>query len=253
MSADFAVLLAEMQADFLDELPERCNKLDDGVLALEHKKTGAFDELYRQIHSLKGAGGMFSVPIITTICHQFESFITEVYPRFDKPGASTALAYVDLLRHTAKPGGREVAASNLIEQTLERMRLRSLSGRASVLVIEPSEAICKLYQSVFADQPIQLVTMDSALAALGRMLHEPFDLLVASRELPDLNAVALIAAVRESGGRNSTVPVILVSSNPAPVPSYLHINAMVRRDTQLAVTIARYATDLLKQRASIKP
>lgn len=249
MSADFAILLAEMQADFIDELPERCNRLEERVMALEHREQGAFDELYRQIHSLKGSGGMFGVPVITTICHQFESFISEVHTRFDRQAASAALAYVDLLRKTATRTGRDGPAVTAIEQALDRMRVTSLSGRASVLLVEPSEAMRKLCQEVFAGKPVHLVTMDSGMAALERMLHEPFDLLVASRELPDLNAVALLAAVRESGGRNSEIPAILVSSNPAPVPTYLRINTMVRRDTKLAATIARYAAELLSQRS----
>ena len=248
MSADFAILLAEMQADFIDELPERCNRLEQGVLALEHKEPGAFDELYRQVHSLKGSGGMFGVPVITTICHQFESFISEIHERFDRQGASAALAYVDLLRKTAGATGRDSPAVTAIEQALERLRVNSLSGRAAVLLIEPSEAMRKLYSEVFASQPVHLVAMDSGLAALERMLHEPFDLLVASRELPDLNAVALLAAVRESGSRNSNIPVILVSSNPAPVPKYLRVSAMVRRDTRLAATVTRHVAELLAQR-----
>ena len=247
MSADFAVLLAEMQADFLDELPERCSRLDEQVLALEQKTPGAFDELYRQIHSLKGAGGMFSVPIITTICHQFESFITEIHLRFDHTAANTALAYVDLLRKTATASGRDSAAIIAIEQVLERMRVSSLSGRASVLLVEPSEAMRKLYQEVFAGKPIQLVTLNSCMAALERMLHEPFDLLVASRELPDLNAIALMAAVRESRSRNSNIPVILVSSNSSAIPAHLAINAVVKRDPQFVANLSRHMNAALTQ------
>lgn len=249
MSADFALLLAQMQADFIDELPERCARLEEAVMALEQKGAAAFDELYRQIHSLKGTGGMFGIPIITTICHQFESFISEVHKHFDRQAASTALAYLDLLRKTASANGRDTQAVVAIEQALERMRLLSLQGRASVLLVEPSEALRQLYLSVFADKSIQLVTMGSGLAALERMLHEPFDLLVASRELPDLNATALVAALRESRCRNSDIAVIFVSSNPAPVPPHLAIKAMVRRDPQLVPTLARYVAEVLAQRS----
>ena len=248
MSADFAILLAEMQAGFLDELPERCNRLETQVMALEQQQTGAFDELYRQIHSLKGAGGMFGVPVITSICHQFESFISALHTRFERQSATAALAYVDLLRQTVTASGRAAPGLAAIEQALERMRLSSLSGRAAVLLVEPSEAMRKLYQDVFADKSIHLVTLDSGLAALERLLHEPFELLVASRELPDLNAIALMAAVRESKGRNSEIPVILVSSNPAPVPPYLRISAIVRRDTKFIATITRHVDELLAQR-----
>ena len=247
MSAEFDVLLAEMQADFLDELPERCDRIEQGVMALERQEADAFNELYRQVHSLKGTGGMFGVPVITTICHQFETFVSETRERFDRQASSTSLAYVDLLRKTAKSTGRDAAGVATIEQALDRMRTSTLSGRASVLLVEPSEAMRKLYKEVFADEPVHLVTLGRGLEALERMLHEPFDLLVASRELPDLNAIALMAAVRESGCRNKDIPVILVSSNPAPVPRHLGIRAMVRRDPKLVSTLSQYVSDILAQ------
>ncbi len=243
MSDDFSALLAHMQADFLDEFPERCNRLEEGVMALEQQEADAFDELYRQIHSLKGAGGMFGVPVITTICHQFESFISEARHGFDRKACDSALRYVDLLRKSGVD--RDASAVAVIEEELEKLRTSSLSGRASVLLVEPSAAMRQLYQQIFSAQPVRLVTLESGLAALERMLHEHFDLMLASRELPDLNATALVAAVRESGCRNSDIPVILVSSNKAAVPAYLRITALVPRDTNLAANISRYAAELL--------
>lgn len=248
MSADFTVLLAEMQADFVDELPDRCNRLEEGVMALERRDAGAFDELYRQIHSLKGSGGMFGIPIITAICHQFESFVSDANKRLDRKAAGIALAYVDLLRNTIPAKGRDAGGVALTEQALENMRLASLSGRASILLVEPSETLRKLYRDMFTDKSIQLVIMEKGLATLERMLHEPFDLLVMSRELPDLNAIAVVAALRESRTRNSDIPVILVSSNPAPIPKYLAVRAVVKRDPKLMPTLTRCVAEVLEER-----
>lgn len=245
MSKDFALILAEMQADFLDELPERCARIEARVMALERGEDGAFDELYRQVHSLKGSGGTFGVPLITTICHQFESFLSEAGEGLERQAASTALAYVDLLRRTPA-AQRDSQTAAAVEQALERLRASSLSGRVSVLVVEPSEAMRKLYREVFAGGRTQLVVMDSALQALERLLHEPFDLLVASREQSDLNAVALLAALRDSDSRNRSIPAILVSSNPAPVPARLGVRAVVRRDPQLLTILAQQVGKLLK-------
>lgn len=103
----------------------------------------------------------------------------------------------------------------------------------------------KLYQEVFTGKPIQLLTLNSGMAALERMLHEPFDLLVASRELPDLNAIALMAAVRESRSRNSHIPVILVSSNPAAIPAHLAIHAVVQRDPKFVSTLSCHVAEAL--------
>ncbi len=248
MSDDVAILLAEMQADFLDELPQRCDSLEASVMGLEQGESGAFDELYRQVHSLKGTGGMFGVPVITTICHQFETFISAANQRLDKKSASTALAYVDLLRTTIAPAGRDAKGVADIEAALEKMRLLSLSGKASVLVVEPSETVRLLYRGAMNGKTTQVVMMERGLPALERMLHEPFDLLVISRELPDLNAVAVVAALRESRCRNSKLPVILVSSNPAPVPPYVGITTIVRRNAKLLPTLLQGMQEMLAQR-----
>jgi chemotaxis protein histidine kinase CheA len=69
MTTEFELLMAELLAEFLDELPRRCNDLEQAVLSLENQSPGAFDELFRQVHSLKGTGGGVGIPIITTICH----------------------------------------------------------------------------------------------------------------------------------------------------------------------------------------
>ena len=230
MSDDVANLLAEMQADFLDDLPDRCDRLEECVLALESAEPGAFDELYRQIHSLKGTGGMFGIHVITAVCHQFESFIGGSKKQMDRQTATTALAYVDLLRKTSSAKGRDAAGVAAIEQVLERLRLESLSGRVD-------------------RANVKLSTMAAGIAALERMLREPFDLLVISRELPDLNAVAVVAALRESRSRNSDIPVVLVSNNPAPVPAHLGILAVVRRDTHMLSTIKKSIVEILARSA----
>jgi CheY-like chemotaxis protein len=134
-----------------------------------------------------------------------------------------------------------------IEQVLDRLRAGTLSGRASVLLAEPSDSMRKLYREVFAGKAIHLVTVDKGLAALERMLQESFDLLVASRELPDINAIAVLAALRDSDGRNKDIPAILISSNPAPVPKRLGVRAIVRRDPKLVPTLAQHVGEALAQ------
>jgi chemotaxis protein histidine kinase CheA len=248
MSTEFELLMAELLAEFLDELPHRCNELEQAVLSLESQSPGAFDELFRQVHSLKGTGGGVGIPIITTICHQLESFIGEARQRFDRKAASTALAYVDLIRRTIPTSGRESAGVAGIEQTLDQMRLASLSGRASILMVEPSQTVRSLYQNEFSSPSTQVHILKSGLEALQRLLHAPFDLLVISRELPDLNAVAVIAALREARCRNSEIPVIVVSSSIAPVPKHLAVHTIVRRDVQLIPELKRHITELLALR-----
>jgi len=240
MSFDLESLLAELQAEFLDELPGRCDDLETAVLSLETKQPGAFDELFRQVHSLKGTGGGVGIAIITPVCHQFETYIGESKQRFDRKAASVALAYVDLIRRTIAPSGREPTGIAAIEQALEQMRVASLSGRASILLVEPSQTVRMLFQKEFASASTQVQILKNGLEALDRLLREPFDVLIISRELPDLNAIAVMAALREARCRNSDIPVILISSNPAPVPKRLALHAVVKRDVNLIAELKRH-------------
>jgi chemotaxis protein histidine kinase CheA len=245
MSTDLELLIAELQAEFLDELSGRCNDLEDAVLSLESQQPGAFDELFRQVHSLKGTGGGVGVQIVTTICHQFESFISEAKVRFDGKATSTALAYIDLLRKPIEKMGRENAGISAIEHALDQMREANLSGRATILVVEPSNTVRALYQKEFSNAMTRVQALKTGIEALERMLQEPFDLLIISRELSDLNALAVVAALRESRSRNSAIPVIMVSSNTAPVPAYLSVRALVQRDVHLLAKLVSYVNEVL--------
>lgn len=243
MNTDFALLLSGMRDDFVEELPERCDFIEEGVLALECNATNALDELYRRVHSLKGSGGTFGLPLVTSICHQFESFISIARGHFDPLAKSNALAYVDLLRRVALVSDNSAATA--IEHDLEQLRLSSMPGCASVLLLEPSIATRKFCQGVLQPLSVRLVSQDRGLPALELLLHQPFDLLIAARELPDLNALALVAALRESGSRNKDIPVILISSSSVPVPAYLNISATIKRDADFVATLGRWTGDVL--------
>jgi CheY-like chemotaxis protein/HPt (histidine-containing phosphotransfer) domain-containing protein len=245
MNTDFTQLLAGMRDDFVVELPERCDFIEDGVLALERGTVHAFDELYRQIHNLKGSGGTFGLPLITSICHQFEGFVSDARGRFDSLAVSYALSYVDLLRRVAEAPDRDGVFAITIEQDLEQLRISSMPGCASVLLVEPSVATRKFCQGVLEPLAVRMVSQDRGLPTLELLLHQPFDLLIAARELPDLNALALVAALRESGKRNKDIPVILISSSSVPAPAYLNIHTTIKRDVEFVSTLARCAGDVL--------
>lgn len=247
MNSDFALLLARMRDDFIKELPERCDLLEEGVLALGHASCPAdtFDELYRRVHSLKGSGGTFGLPLVTSICHQFESFISISRTHFDSLAVSYGLSYIDLLRRVADNPEREGSTAIAIEHDLEQLRISSMPGCASVLLVEPSLSSRKFSEGVLEPLSVRIVSQERGLLALELLLHQPFDLLVAARELPDLNALALVAAIRESGSRNKDIPVILISSSASPIPPYLKINATVKRDAQFVAKLTRDAGDIL--------
>lgn len=123
----FQALLANMRAEFLDEFPERCGHLEDLVLSLEKSPANheTFNELYRKVHSLKGSGGTHGLNIVTTVCHQLETRLTDAAAKqaFGKAFVSAALAYVDMLRKVQRQALLEAQDFSGIEAELNSLRL----------------------------------------------------------------------------------------------------------------------------------
>ncbi len=248
MSAEFDTLLSQLRDEFVSEFPERCDTLEECVLAFEQGREGAFDDIYRRVHSLKGAGSQFGLTVVTSICHQFESFLSSGAFTKDSLSLNFALSYVDLLKQVAELLLSEKPTYHEIERDLEELRKSSMPNRASVLLIEPSPSRRKMCQGVLASLGVRIVAQDRGLTALEQLLHEPFDLLVAARELPDLNTTAVVAALRESAGRNKHIPVILVSSNSTPIAAHLDIHAVLARDAEFIPNLAKEVGAILSKK-----
>ncbi len=246
MSTEFDTLVNQLRAEFVAEFPERCDSLEECLLAFEDGREGAFDDMYRRVHSLKGAGSQFGLSIVTAICHQFESFLSSGSLSTDQLSLSYALSYVDLLKRVSECIGAEKSSTVEIEHELEELRKSSMPDHAAVLLIEPSPSRRKLCQGVLSSLGLRVVLQERGMPALEQLLHEPFDLLVAARELPDLNTVAIVSALRESNCRNRHIQVILVSSNAAPIPEYLDIHAVLARDAQFIPNLAKATGEILQ-------
>lgn len=253
MSADldaFQALLAKMRNEFLGELPERCDRLDELILLLEKypDTRDAFNELFRGVHSLKGSGGTHGLSIITTICHQLENHLTEAdtNARFDQDFANRALAYVDLLRRVELLAQHNNPNYAALESDLEALRQSVLQNRKNGLVVESSPMMSTVYRQILASLPVQLTHVDNGMIALERLLHEHFDFVIVAREVPELNGIALLLALRASQTANQQIPAILLSSKLDAISEHAGFTATISRDTHLSVNLLAAVNVLLK-------
>ena len=237
----FQQLLREMRNSFLAEIPERCDQIEALLLALEARLDDreSFNELYRNVHSLKGSGGTHGLVVITNICHQLENILA----RFDDGGLdgeaiSLALNHVDLLRRVTERAHHEDDDFADIDGALAELQPRTKQTRRSVLIAESSAMMAKLCRKALAGEQVQLTLVQDGLSALQLLTRDRYDLLVLGRELAQLNGVAVVAALRASNGSNSQMPVILLTSNQAGLPEYLPIDQVIPRDNELATRLA---------------
>ena len=64
-------LLEQLKNSFVQSVPEKLDEIESYILNLSNTDSieENFENLYRSIHSLKGAGGTYGFTAITTICH----------------------------------------------------------------------------------------------------------------------------------------------------------------------------------------
>ncbi|MBU1689979.1 MAG: Hpt domain-containing protein [Gammaproteobacteria bacterium] len=212
-------MLRQLRSVFLDDLPERLDKLDNLLLAIE-KRGGAsvdeFNELYRILHSIKGSGGTHGLHILSAICHQFEDSLNAVsghLAELSQAFIDSSFNYVSLLRAVVDQARRGNDTFLEIERKLLELHSKDFAVERALLLVDSSRFSANYYSQALKELPVRVVVEDNGYAALLRVLQEPFDILVTSLEVPTLNGKALIGALRLSASPNRDIKTILLTSN----------------------------------------
>jgi chemotaxis protein histidine kinase CheA len=239
---NFEELLSKLREEFLAELPARLIKIEKALFTLnkQPEDTETFHALFREVHSIKGSGGTHGLPIISNICHQLESTISQAKyeQHFDSFFLSSSFALCALIKQVTEIFASNKHDINHIELQLDELKKEALKNKKSVLIIESSKVMARLYQQAIDQVTTHIDMMDDGLLALNRIMHEKFDLIILGGEIKSLNARALIAALRESMTINSKTEIILISSKKSdaffPYAERLH---HLRKDQQLAANL----------------
>lgn len=244
-------ILRQLRDNFLEELPERCDTIEDGILSLGNDADDEhFQRLYREVHSLKGSAGTHGIPAISTICHQLEDGLTTIRETtaHAPERIDLYLRYLDLIHrcieiaHDKRPNYAE------IDQALEDIRRHSSPHLLSGLIVENSPAMTALYQGALAEQPVQLAVEQDGMVALNRLLHERFDLLIMGAETRTLNGIGVLYALRAANGINRHIKVILVSSSQQQsFASSLEPDMLVPRGPEMIPSLAGAVAEILRQ------
>ena len=251
--ANLELLLSELKNKFLIELPERCDVLEENILALDNEDSfiDAFPELFRAIHSLKGTGGSMGLPVITRISHQFEDLLTEIdgdFNQIESLSIDTMLAYNDLLKSTALSLLDGAFDEDFVNDELNKLKGASNPFKLTCMYVEESKVISQLVGKQIEGLPIQLTMSNNGLEALERLLNEKFDILITSKELSVLNGVALIYALRHSGSKNEDIPTIITTSrDDDQIFEQLGNITVIKKDKALSENIANKINEFVEQ------
>lgn len=251
-------MMQQLRANYLAELPDRINELEQRALSLKRTEGFAqeYEELYRKIHSLKGGAGTYGLQIVSTICHQMEdslAYIANDSSKVDDNFLDRCIEYFDLMRLAIKGAVQGKTAFPEVEAALAAMRAAVADRRLTALLVEASRVNTALYLGMLKSLPVQFSIVNSGYEALGLLLHSHFDLLITGHETPSLNGVALIAAIRLNQGVNKDIhAILLTSSSNLSVPSEAQPVTTIIRDGSAGAELFREVQSYLREHGEVK-
>jgi CheY-like chemotaxis protein len=210
-------MLSALRSNYLRDLPSQLDELEQLVLELERTgfETEGSRELYRRIHSLKGSGGTYSLHVLSDICHPFEDLISNLLEHsdlFNNGFVEIALAYLDLLRKVQATYRDGQEPGSEIKLALQELRRQASLSLHSALVVDVSDVVVGMLRDILKSSHFRVEVLNDGYAALGRILSEPFDVVITGLEIKRLNGLALISAVQRAGTRVGKTKTILLTS-----------------------------------------
>jgi len=251
-SVDIEKMLAELRLGYVAELPARLEEIEQIILTL--KSTDSFTEdyqnIYRHIHSIKGSAGTHGLHIISSVCHVLEDRIIDVEGNqelVDEKFIENILSFIDLLRTTLDLINSKVEDFAEVEAELDRLSGKGSEYEYKAMLIMASVLHRKLVASAFEKFPVKFDYATNGYEALGKLLKQPFDILITNMEVSDLQGLPIISALRMSSNRNRDIPTILLTSGK--VPSYGRLidpNYVIKKDADLMENLQIAATNIVK-------
>lgn len=240
----------KLQEHYLTSLPGILEELEFNALKLEkeHGQRETYFAIYRQAHSLKGSGGTYGYPIISTICHQFEDYLSQfegINKTVNEDTTDQILRYIDLLKATSE---KMLAGDNDfsdIENNLKQIKPSHTQTQLVGLVVDSSKSNAKMLAAQLSSPRISITQSHDGMDALHRLLHNHYDFLITSKEISTLNGLALIAATRLGSKQNKNIKAMLVTSDKSfKNNKEFQIDQIVIKDKQFIETITTFVNDL---------
>jgi chemotaxis protein histidine kinase CheA len=245
-------LLEQLRKTYVAELPSKIEEIELVVMGLARDADfqNGYENLFRRVHSLKGSAGTYGCAIIGTICHRLEDHLRLVDGDAGKRRTRDIdnwLAHIDLMRQ----GVNAILAGQTtfpeIERGLNAIQDDAFKTRHRAVIVEQSRSTLKLCASLVQTLTMDAVEFDDGLQALDHLLRDPVDLLVAGLELRSLNGMAVIAAIRLSGGVNKAVKAVLLTSKPKlDIPPVLQPVSVLTKGAELGIALERETRSVLQ-------
>ena len=241
-------LLDKLKDEFIAELPNRIEEIENLILGLDSNDN--YEEIYRNVHSLKGGGGTHGLQIISVICHHLETYLQASHDSgclHTSDCIDHSLKYIDLLLKTHEDAFSKKNQFSRIEIALNKLTNSESAHKYTALILESSRLQIDLIKKSLSPIPLVIETHDNGLKALELLLHKKYDIIITAMEINELNGEALISAMRLSRSLNKdTKSILLTTKQPVTPNRSTDPNKIILRNTDMSARLLETVKELLK-------
>jgi len=192
-------ILAEMNDKFIETAQEKLVRLNDILQELpgsDQGKEGLVEELYREIHSLKGLGGTFQMPLVSKICHMFEDYLASTSD-FSQDLIADCYTYLDRLNDVIASGhgADKKDAGEWLLDLPDKMNTTSAlqkNGVEKALLVLSSDQLCDEIAPLFHENGFEVVLASSAFRAYKAAVQQKPRVIVVSQNLVEMDGAELL-------------------------------------------------------------
>lgn len=233
--SSFQEALKQLKITFIDDLTPKLDAIERLVLDIEHDFDDeiTYDELYRQIHNLKGSAGVYGLYVVTWICHLIEDDMGQIPKKTRKnpeKAIETIIVYIDILRDITSLLTKNNDAFDDAKRLTDIIQRVFSDFKASILLIEQSRLIIELIKRLASNINCHLEIFSDGNEALEKAKTKDFDAAISSIEVNGPNSFMLTKTLKENYNRAYHTKTILLTSHINIDSQYQSADFIVMKD-----------------------
>lgn len=209
---------AALQQEFIDMATDRLAALDDVLESLRSKSVDgatALREIRQTSHNLKGMGGSFGFPAITTIAHRLENYLADL-AGLDSKNLLDTQVYIDAMAHIVSTGRNPM--DNELQTTVRGLPPKPgfdvddvVVSDIEVMLVVPGGAAAHYVTQQLQACGYRVVNVKSPFEAIEQAVRTGPDLLLVSAVMDGLSGMDLAAAITAMASTRDLKVALLTS------------------------------------------
>ncbi|MBT5265322.1 MAG: hypothetical protein HOL85_10845 [Rhodospirillaceae bacterium] len=211
-------MIETLTQEFVDESSDRLQRIDTSIVEIESGAKKWRDisiDVHREIHSLKGMGGMFGFPAITTISHRLESYIKQSDDAGEIDWGEVHVFLDHLTTIVEKAKNPNDSAMTKILTSLPVFHSHAITAssgkRIQVLLVNHNRIIGRMVAAVLGELGCGTIISTDPFEGLREAVLGRPDLILISPTLDGLGGVDVIRALNTMNATQD-IPVAVVTS-----------------------------------------